>query len=107
MKNDKLMVFDTTTLPFPFRLLAEVDLPAVGPLGVHGLDVWVTGAKGVGSAKGIVVTNAPQGTDGSVSLIDAATNTVRTTIPVGRDPKQVTVYYTGLAASDNQATPTW
>lgn len=107
VKNDKLMVFDTTTLPFPFRLLAEVDLPAVGPLGVHGLDVWVTGAKGVGSAKGIVVTNAPQGTDGSVSLIDAATNQVTTTIPVGRNPKQVMVYYAGLAASDNQATPTW
>lgn len=107
VKKDKLMVFDTTILPFSFRLLAEVDLPAVGPLGVHGLDVWVTGPNGAGSAKGIVVTNAPHGTNGSVSLIDAATNTVTTTIPVGRNPKQVTVYYAGLAANDNQATPTW
>ncbi|NGZ94661.1 MAG: hypothetical protein CV089_00760 [Nitrospira sp. WS110] len=107
VKRDTLLVFDTTILPFSFRLLAEVDLPAVGPLGVHGLDVWVTGPKGTGSAKGIVVTNAPHGTNGSVSLLDAATNTVTTTIPVGRNPKQVTVYYAGLAANDNQATPTW
>lgn len=106
-KRDKLLVFDTTILPFGFRLLAEVDLPAVGPLGVHGLDVWVTGPNGAGSAKGIVVTNAPHGTNGSVSLINAATNQVTTTIPVGRNPKQVMVYYAGLAASDNQATPTW
>lgn len=107
MKKDKLMVFDMTILPIPFRLVAEVNLPAVGPLGVHGLDVWVTGPNGAGSAKGIVVTNAPHGTNGSVSLINAATNQVTTTIPVGRNPKQVMVYYAGLAASDNQATPTW
>ncbi len=106
-KRDKLLVFDTTILPFGFRLLAEVDLPAVGPLGVHGVDVWVTGPNGAGSANGIVVTNAPHGTNGSVSLINAATNQVTTTIPVGRNPKQVMVYYAGLAASDNQATPTW
>jgi YVTN family beta-propeller protein len=107
MKKDKLMVFDTTILPILFRLLAEVDLPVVGLLGMHGLDVWVTGPSGGGSAKGIVVTNAPHGTNGTVSLINAATNTVTATIPVGRNPKQVTVYYTGLVASDNQATPTW
>lgn len=106
LKKDKLMVFDTTILPFGFRLLAEVDLPPVGPLGTHGLDVWVTGPKGAGSAKMIVVTNAPHSGNGSVSLVDAVTNTITTTIPVGRNPKQVTVYYVGLAANDNQATPT-
>jgi len=26
---------------------------------------------------------------------------------VGENTKQVTLYYYGLAASDNQATPTW
>jgi YVTN family beta-propeller protein len=106
VKKDKLMVFDTATLPFSLRLVSEIDLPAVGPLGDHGLDVWVTGPKGAGSAKGIVVTNAPHGGNGSVSLIDAATNTIATTIPVGRNPRLVTVYYAGLVASDNQATPT-
>ena len=107
LKKDKLLVFDTSILPVVFRLLAEVELPAVGPLGVHGLDVWATGPNNAGSAKGIVVTNAPHGANGSVSLIDAATNRVTAAIPVGRNPKQVTVYYAGLAASDNQATPTW
>ncbi len=107
VKKDKLLVIDTTILPFSSSVLAEVDLPFVDPLGVHGLDVWVTGPSGAGSAKGVVVTNALHGTNGSVSLIDASTNTVTATIPVGRNPKQVMVYYAGLVASDNQATPTW
>lgn len=107
MKKDKLMVFDMTIFPTPFRAVAEVDLPPVGVLGAHGLDVWARGSSGAGSAKGIVVTNAPHGANGSVSLIDASTNTITGTIPVGRNPKQVSVYYAGLVASDNQATPTW
>ncbi|MBX3302681.1 MAG: hypothetical protein KF693_10750 [Nitrospira sp.] len=107
LKKDKLYAFDTTPWPASFPLLTSVDLPSVGPLGVHGLDVWVTGQKGAGSAKGVVVTNALHNGNGSVSLIDAATNAITATIPVGRNPTQVTVYYPGLAASDNQATPTW
>ncbi|NOU09863.1 MAG: hypothetical protein HOO98_07580 [Nitrospira sp.] len=71
------------------------------------MDLWVVGPQGAGTAKGVVVTNAPHSGNGSVSLIDAATNAITATIPVGRNPKQVTVYYVGLAASDNQATPTW
>ncbi|MGE0470654.1 MAG: hypothetical protein AB7L09_18985 [Nitrospira sp.] len=106
MLRDKLLVFDATTWPTSFPLLTTVDLPSVGPLGVHALDLWVTGPKGAGSAKGIVVTNAPHTGNGSVSLINAANHTITATIPVGRSPKQVTVYYVGLAASDNQATPT-
>lgn len=105
--RDKLFVFDATTWPSSFPLLTTVDLPSVGPLGIHALDLWVTGPKGDGSAKGIVVTNAPHGGNGSVSLVNASTHAVTATVPVGRNPKQVTVYYAGLAASDNQATPTW
>jgi len=104
MKLDRLLVFDLSTLPAPPTFMAEVSLPAAE---MHGMDLWITGPQGAGSAKGIVVTNATPGVKGSVSLIDAATYTVTATIPVGRNPKQVTVYYVGLAASDNQATPTW
>jgi YVTN family beta-propeller protein len=106
MLRDKLLVFDATTWPMSFPLLTTVDLPSVGPLGVHALDLWVTGPKGAGSAKGIVVTNALHSGNGSVSLIDATNHAITATIPVGRNPMQVTVYYVGLAASDNQATPT-
>lgn len=106
LQKDKLYVFDTATWPTSFPVLRTVDLPPVGLLGVHGLDLWVTGPNGAGSAKGIVVTNAPHSGKGSVSLIDATNYAITATIPVGRDPKQVTVYYVGLAASDNQATPT-
>lgn len=107
VQKDKLYVFDATPWPASFPLLASVDLPAVGSNGEHGMDLWVVGPPGAGTAKGIVVTNAPHSGNGSVSLIDAATNAITATIPVGRNPKQVTVYYVGLAASDNQATPTW
>jgi YVTN family beta-propeller protein len=104
LKLDKLLVFDLTSFPAALGFVAEIDLPAAV---THGLDVWSTGPKGSGSAKAILVTNATPGVHGSVSLIDAASNTITTTIPVGRNPKQVTIYYAGLAASDNQATPIW
>lgn len=107
LDNDKLYVFDATPWPGSFPLLARIDLLPVGPLGVHGIDLWVTGPQGAGTAKGIVTTNAPHTGNGSVSLIDARSNAITTTIPVGKVPKQVVVYYVGLVASDNQATPTW
>ena len=107
LKKDKLLVFDPSTFPAAPTFVAEVDLPPVGPDGLHGMDVWAAGPRAAGSAKGVVVTNATPGVNGSVSLIDASTNTTAATIPVGRNPKQVTVYYYGLAASDNQATPIW
>jgi YVTN family beta-propeller protein len=107
VKKDKLLVFDPATFPAAPAFVSEVDLPPVGSTGFHGMDVWVTGPRGAGSAKGVVVTNATPGVNGSVSLINAASNTITATIPVGRNPKQVTVYYYGLAASDNQATPIW
>ncbi len=107
LKVDKLLVFDPSTFPAAPTFVAEIDLPAVGSSGLHGMDLWSTGPRGAGSAKGIVVTNATPGVNGTVSLINASTNTITATIPVGRNPKQVTVYYYGLAASDNQATPIW
>jgi YVTN family beta-propeller protein len=111
VKKDKLLVFDPSTFsavpPAAPAFVAEVDLPPVGSDGLHGMDVWAAGPRGAGSAKGVVVTNATPGVNGSVSLINAASNAITATIPVGRNPKQVTVYYYGLAASDNQATPIW
>lgn len=107
LKVDKLLVFDPSTFPAAPTFVAEIDLPAVGPGGFHGMDLWSTGPRGAGSAKGIVVTNAMPGVNGTVSLIGGSTNTITATIHVGRNPKQVTVYYYGLAASDNQATPIW
>ena len=104
LKQDRLLAFETSALPVAPTLLAETGLPTAT---MHGMDLWITGPQGAGSAKGIVITNATSGVSGSVSLIDASTHTVTATIPVGRNPKQVTVYYYGLTASDNQATPTW
>lgn len=100
LRRDVLFTFDSSFL----SLVTELALP---PAETHGMDLWVTGPNGAGSARGVVITNASPGINGSVSLIAAATNTIAATIPVGRNPKQVTVYYVGLAANDNQATPRW
>ena len=104
LKQDRLLAFETSALPATPTLLAETSVPSAD---MHGMDLWITGPQGAGSAKGIVVTNATPGVNGSVSLIDASTHTVSATIPVERNPKQVTIYYFGLTASDNQATPAW
>lgn len=104
LKTDRLVAFDPSTLPAAPAFIAEITLPAAA---MHGMDLWITGPHGAGSAKGVVVTNATPGVTGSVSLINAASHTITATIPVGRNPKQVTVYYVGLAASDNHATPIW
>lgn len=104
LKSDRLLAFDPSMLPAVPAFVAEVSLPAAE---MHGMDLWITGPQGAGSAKGVVVTNATPGVRGSVSLIDATRHTITATIPVGKNPKQVTVYYVGLAANDNQATPTW
>jgi len=100
LRKDLLLIFD----PSFISLVSELALPSAS---THGMDLWITGPKGAGSAKGVVVTNATTGVNGTVSLIDASTNTITATIPVGKNPKQVTVYYYGLAANDNQATPAW
>jgi YVTN family beta-propeller protein len=100
LRKDLLLIFD----PSFISLVSELALP---PAEMHAMDLWITGPHGAGSAKGVVVTNATAGVNGTVSLVDASTNTISATIPVGRNPKQVMVYYFGLAANDNQATPTW
>ncbi|NWF72270.1 MAG: hypothetical protein HXY51_04370 [Nitrospirae bacterium] len=100
LRKDLLLIFDPSFISLVFEL-------ALPPAEMHAMDLWITGPHGAGSAKGIVVTNATPGVNGTVSLIDGATNTITSIIPVGKNPKQVTVYYFGLAASDNQATPTW
>jgi hypothetical protein len=100
LRTDLLLIFDPSFL----SLVLEVTLP---PAETHALDLWITGPPGAGSAKGAVVTSATPGVNGTVSLVDGVTNTITSTIPVGKNPKLVTVYYYGLAASDNQATPGW
>lgn len=100
LRKDLLLIFD----PSSISLVSELALP---PAEMHAMDLWITGPHGAGSAKGVVVTNATPGVSGTVSLIDATSNIISANIPVGRNPKQVTVYYVGLAASDNQATPIW
>jgi YVTN family beta-propeller protein len=104
LKKDGLLVFDPSTLSAAPMFVAEIILPAAEQ---HAMDLWITGPQGAGSANGVVVTNATPGVNGTVSLIDGATNAITATIPVRKNPKQVTVYYYGLAASDNQATPNW
>jgi YVTN family beta-propeller protein len=101
LRKDLLFIFDPSSF---FSLVSELALP---PAEMHAMDLWITGPQGAGSAKGAVITNASPGVNGTVSLIDGATNAITATIPVGKNPKQVTVYYYGLAASDNQATPNW
>ncbi len=100
LRKDLLLVFDPSTI----ALVSEVTLPAAA---THDMDLWITGPAGAGSAKGIVITNATPGAAGTLSLVDAASLAIAAPISVGRNPKQVTVYYVGLAASDNQATPRW
>ncbi len=100
VSRDRLLVLD----PSLVSLVDEVSLPQAE---THAMDLWIVGPRGAGSAKGIVVTNATPGVNGTLSLIDAASRTVTATVPVGRNPKMVTVYYAGLAADDNQATPRW
>ncbi len=101
------MVFDMTIFPNPFGQWQKSTCRRSVCLVARWLGCVGEGFERSRSAKGIVVTNAPHGANGSVSLIDASTNTITGTIPVGRNPKQVSVYYAGLVASDNQATPTW
>lgn len=99
-RKDMLFVFNRA----PLQVVREIALPAATS---HAMDLWITGPAGAGSAKGVVVTNATPGINGTVSLIDPNNGTTTATFSVGRNPKMVTVYYTGLARSDNQATPRW
>jgi YVTN family beta-propeller protein len=99
-KKDRLFAFDSSTLTAAtpsLTLLREIVLAATGG---HSMDVLAQGAPGAGSALYIVVSNS---TDNSVSIINAADNLIKQTVPVGPTPGGVMIYYPGAAAAGNQA----
>ena len=96
-KKDRLFAFDAATLTAAtpaLTLLREISLVATGG---HSLDVLV---QGTGEATYMVVSNS---TDNSISIINAADNTIKQTVPVGLTPGAVMVYFPGAAAGGNQA----
>jgi hypothetical protein len=88
----------------PLQMAREVSLPAAT---THAMDLWITGPAGAGSAKGVVITNATPGANGTVSLINPNSGRITSTFRVGGNPKMVAVYYYGLVRNNNQATPRW
>jgi len=97
-KKDRLFAFESSTLTAAvpsLTLLREIVLVATGG---HSMDVLTQGA---GEAKYIVVSN---GTDNSVSIINAMDNLIKQTVTVGPTPGGVMVYSVGAAAASNQAT---
>jgi len=107
-KRDHLFAFDSTDLaanPPSMTLLRDIGLISTGN-GVHSFDVLVqppTGAPSgtLAEAKYLVVSN---GTDNSVSIINATDNRIKQTVTVGNNPGGVMVYYPGAAAGGHQAT---
>jgi YVTN family beta-propeller protein len=84
-KKDRLFAFDAATLTAAtpaLTLLREISLVATGG---HSLDILVQGA---GEATYMVVSNS---TDNSISIINAADNTIKQTVPVGLTPGGVMV----------------
>lgn len=100
-KKDRLFAFDSSTLtatPPALMLLQEIVLVAGG---AHSMDVLAQGAPGAGAAQYVVVSNS---TANSVSIINAADNTIKQNVPVGPVPGALMIYYPGAAAANNQAT---
>ncbi len=102
-KKDRLFAFDASTLTSPIPSLALLPGGEIFLLsgGAHNFDVLALGASGAGEAKYLAVTN---GAANSLSIISAADNTIKQTVPVGLTPGAVMVYYPGAAAANNQAT---
>ncbi len=95
-KKDRLFVFDWTTLAPPaLTLLREIPLVATGG---HSFDVL---AQGAGVAKYVVVSNATPAN--SLTIINAADNQEKQTVPVGPNPGGVMVFESGAAQAGNQA----
>jgi YVTN family beta-propeller protein len=90
-KKDRLFVYDTIAP----ALIKEIQLVAT-TAGSHSFDVL---AQGAGEAKYVVVSN---GTANSVSIINAADNTIKETITVGTTPGSVIVFQTGAITVGNQ-----
>lgn len=98
-KKDKLFAFNASTLTNTIpalTLLREISLISTTD-GRHSFDVLIQDA---GRATYIVVSN---GTDDSVSIINATDNTIKDTVAVGTGPGGVLIYYPGAAAKGNQA----
>lgn len=94
-KKDRLFAFDWTTLAPPaLTLLREIPLVSTG---AHSFDVL---ARGAGEAKFLVVSN---GTDNSVSIINATDNLKKQDVTVGPNPTGVMVFESGAAQAGNQA----
>jgi len=109
-KQDRLFVFDTSTLTAtPPALTLIKDLPLV-PSGdsdsrtfesAHTLDILAQGPIGAGEAKYIVVTNRLAN---SISIINASDNEIKETVPVGAKTLAVLVYESGATERGHQAT---
>jgi DNA-binding beta-propeller fold protein YncE len=109
-KKDRLFAFDSSTLipTLPATQPALTLLPGgeifLLATGAHSMDVLAQAPVGVplglGEAKYIVVSNS---TANSVSIINAADNTIKQNVTVGPTPGGVTIYYPGAAAAGNQA----
>ena len=98
-KKDKLFAFDASTLTNvtpALTLLREISLISTTN-GSHNFDVLVQNA---GEATFIAVSN---GSDNSVSIINAADHSIKQTITVGTTPGAVLIYSPGAAAAGNQA----
>ncbi len=107
-ERDFLFAFDSSTLtanPPSLTLLRPIGLTSTAN-GAHSFDVLAQRPTGspVGTpaeARYIVVSN---GTDNSVSVINATDNLIKQPVPVGTTPGSVMVYYPGAVAAGSQAT---
>ncbi|MDC8446947.1 MAG: hypothetical protein LV473_01180 [Nitrospira sp.] len=99
-KKDRLFAFDASALsatPPALTLLPNGEISLL-QTGRHSMDVL---AQGGGEAKYVVVSNG--GTPGTVSIINATTNTRTQDVAVGTAPGAVMVYASGAAEAGNQA----
>ncbi|HKQ35497.1 MAG TPA: hypothetical protein VJT11_09370 [Nitrospiraceae bacterium] len=107
-KRNVLFAFDSSKLvPVAPATVPDLTLPLNGEIallqtGGHSIDVLAEGASEAGEAKYIVVSNT--GTPGTVSIVNATTNTRTQDVSVGPAPGAVMVYYPGAASAGNQAT---
>ncbi|MDP2384007.1 MAG: hypothetical protein Q8N00_14515 [Nitrospirota bacterium] len=106
-KKDHLFAFnasDLTANPPALTLLRDVGLISTVN-GAHSFDVLAQPPTGsptgtLAEARYLVVSN---GTDNSVSVINATDNQIKQTVTVGTTPGSVMVYFPGSAAGGHQA----
>lgn len=107
-KKDHLFAFDATGLtatPPTLTLLRDIGLISTVN-GAHSFDVLAQPPTGspsgtLAQARYLVVSN---GTDNSVSVINATDNQIKQTVTVGTTPGSVMIYFPGSAAGGHQAT---